>query len=148
MLVWDRWCSKSNNTAVSVSLVSIGLPAKAKELREHLQLQTVPLYVDPTNAVYDALDLRRGVGRTFFNPATPFAFLDRIREGRLGDLGTIMKDWKVYIPPEQEQAFLQGGTFVFDENDGSTVYAHYDPSTAAHAPMDTVLKMAGLPVDD
>ena len=45
-----------------------------------------------------------------------------------------------YIPPKNDQAFLQGGTFVFVGDD--TVYAHYDPSTAAHAPMEKVLSVA------
>lgn len=46
----------------------------------------------------------------------------------------------VYIPPKQEQAFLQGGTFVFDGND--TIYAHYDESTAAHAKVEEVVALA------
>lgn len=45
-----------------------------------------------------------------------------------------------YVPPKQEQAFLQGGTFIFDGPD--TVYAHYDESTAAHANVDEVIKLA------
>ena len=45
-----------------------------------------------------------------------------------------------YIPPKQEQAFLQGGTFIFDGPD--TIYAHYDESTAAHADVDEVIKRA------
>jgi len=45
-----------------------------------------------------------------------------------------------YVPPKQEQAFLQGGTFVFDGKD--CVYAHYDESTAAHANVDDVVKLA------
>lgn len=45
-----------------------------------------------------------------------------------------------FIPPKQEQAFLQGGTFVF--SGPSTLFAHYDPSTAAHASMDRVVEIA------
>ena len=45
-----------------------------------------------------------------------------------------------FIPPKQAQALLQGGTFVF--NGPSTLYAHYDPSTAAHASIDRVLEIA------
>jgi hypothetical protein len=44
------------------------------------------------------------------------------------------------LPPKQAQALLQGGTFVF--NGDRTVYAHYDPSTAAHADVDEVLAIA------
>lgn len=45
-----------------------------------------------------------------------------------------------YLPPKQEQAFLQGGTFVFDGP--RCVYAHYDESTAAHANVDDVVELA------
>lgn len=44
-----------------------------------------------------------------------------------------------YIPPKQAQALLQGGTFVFDGP--KTLFAHYDPSTAAHASIDRVLEI-------
>mmetsp|Transcript_21221 Transcript_21221/g.32463 ORF Transcript_21221/g.32463 Transcript_21221/m.32463 type:complete len:83 (+) Transcript_21221:705-953(+) len=53
----------------------------------------------------------------------------------------LTKDFTAFfIPPKQEQAFLQGGTFVFD--DGKTILAHYDPSTAAHADIDYAVKLA------
>lgn len=45
-----------------------------------------------------------------------------------------------YIPPKPDQAFLQGGTFVF--RGPHTYYAHYDPSTASHAPLQDVLDVA------
>jgi hypothetical protein len=45
-----------------------------------------------------------------------------------------------YIPPKQEQAFLQGGTFVFKGTE--TVFAHYDPSTAAYPPLEKVVDIA------
>jgi hypothetical protein len=45
----------------------------------------------------------------------------------------------LFIPPKAQQAYLQGGTFVFDEND-RTVFAHYDPSTAAHARVEDVMR--------
>jgi hypothetical protein len=45
-----------------------------------------------------------------------------------------------FTPPKQEQAFLQGGTFVF--SGPRTLFAHYDPSTAAHASIDEVVEIA------
>jgi hypothetical protein len=60
-------------------MVSIGLPEKGRQLVEHLGVvdgETL-LYVDPENGLYDALELNKGIGRTFFNVNTPFAFLDR-----------------------------------------------------------------------
>jgi len=43
-------------------------------------------------------------------------------------------------PPKPNQSLLQGGTFVVQGE--RTLYAHYDPSTAAHAPMEEVLQIA------
>jgi len=100
-------------------------------------------FVDPDNGLYDALDLNRGLQRTFFNPNTPFAFLKRIQQPRgLEDLGYVLSRWSkvLFIPPQQSQALLQGGTFVFSGD--RTVYAHYDPSTAAHADKDRVIELA------
>jgi hypothetical protein len=185
-------------------MVSIGLPEKAAALIEHLELERYgthdKLLVDfPDNPVYDALDLNRGLARTFFNPATPLAFLERITQrnsgsgsgGGLQELGAILAKWNkgqslssllssqcialdvcahaplglgkflltvahrrlclhttrntrcllaFYIPPKQSQALLQGGTFVFCGN--QTLFAHYDPSTAAHASIDRVMDIA------
>jgi hypothetical protein len=41
---------------------------------------------------------------------------------------------------------LQGGTFIFVGD--KTIYAHYDPSTASHAPMEQVLSIASAQVVD
>jgi hypothetical protein len=45
-----------------------------------------------------------------------------------------------FVPPRKEQAFLQGGTFVFEGT--KTLYAHYDESTAAHASLEEVIRLA------
>jgi len=45
-----------------------------------------------------------------------------------------------FIPPKQEQALLQGGSFVFDG--AETLLAHYDESTAAHADLEQVKEVA------
>lgn len=138
---------------IALTLVSIGVPEKAAALQDHLQVDW-PIYVDPTNRVYDALALRRGIDRTFGNINTPLSFLDRWIGDRSSTAGpqedgnhlaTVMKKWSkaFYIPPEQHQAFLQGGTFIF-RNDGQTVYAFYDPSTAAHPSRDRVLELATM----
>ena len=44
------------------------------------------------------------------------------------------------IPPKQDQAFMQGGTFVFKGPE--TLFAHYDPSTASHANTSEVIDTA------
>lgn len=119
-------------------IVSIGLPEKGKELCKHLNIENGEdyLFVDPENSLYNDLDLNKGFGATFFNPATPLAFKDRLfREGGMfsSELMEVLGKWKdaVYIPPRQDQAFNQGGAFIF--NNEQTVYAHYDEATAAHA---------------
>jgi hypothetical protein len=64
---------------VQLVMVSIGRPDVGRQLVDHLGIASgdTLLYVDPENALYDALDLNRGVGRTFFNPNTPLSFLER-----------------------------------------------------------------------
>lgn len=93
--------------------------------------------------LYDALYLNRGVKETFFSVSTPFAFLQRFtKEGGMKDLNEVLSKWNkaFFIPPKQEQAFLQGGTLVFDGP--KTLFAHYDESTAAHASLPDVMKLA------
>lgn len=126
-------------------MVSIGTPEKGKDLVAHLELQDGDqfLFVDPENSLYDQLDLNRGVAETFFSPSTPLAFLDRLtKKDGMKDLLEVLSKWNkaVYIPPKKEQAFNQGGTFIFDGT--KTVFAHYDESTAAHAKIDEVVDLA------
>jgi hypothetical protein len=45
----------------------------------------------------------------------------------------------IYIPPEQDQAFNQGATFVFDDEE--TIFAHYDESTGAHSDIQQVIDL-------
>ena len=137
------------DNSIRLVMVSIGVPEKAQQLVDHLdcfasQEQAEQIFfVDPDNQLYDALDLNRGIQRLAFNLNTPFAFLDRLQQkDGLKDLGEVLSKWSraFFIPPKQAQALLQGGTFVFAGN--RTVYAHYDPSTAAHASIDRVLEIA------
>eukprot|EP00537_Pseudo-nitzschia_pungens_P012333 CAMPEP_0172390390 /NCGR_PEP_ID=MMETSP1061-20121228/7036_1 /TAXON_ID=37318 /ORGANISM="Pseudo-nitzschia pungens, Strain cf. pungens" /LENGTH=117 /DNA_ID=CAMNT_0013120749 /DNA_START=786 /DNA_END=1139 /DNA_ORIENTATION=+ len=101
------------------------------------------LYVDPENVLYDALKLNKGVKETFFSPGTPFSFLRRFSE-RDGtkELIEVLQKWNkaVYLPPRQDQAFNQGGTFLFDRD--QTVFAHYDESTGAHSNIQNVIDLA------
>lgn len=125
-------------------LVSIGTPAKGQQLVEHLEFTNGEnyLFVDPDNAIYDALNLNFGVGSTFFNINTPYGFLDRLRKPNgMQDLLSILSKWSkaFFIPPKGDQAFNQGGTFVFDGE--RPVYAHYDPSPAAHATVENVMEI-------
>lgn len=44
------------------------------------------------------------------------------------------------MPPRQDQAFNQGGTFLFDGE--QTIYAHYDESTGDHCDIQQVIDLA------
>jgi len=130
-------------------MISIGKPEIGKELLSHLGLpEDFPLYADPENAVYNDLDLNRGLDTLFFKPATPFAFLDRFtKKDGMKELNEVLGKWNkaFYIPPKQDQAFIQGGTFIFDGE--NTVFAHYDESVAAHATVERVTELAFETVD-
>lgn len=126
-------------------MVSIGTPEKCRKLIDHLQVQNGEryLFVDPDNRLYDALLLNRGLKETFFSVETPLAFLDRFTKAEgTKDLNEVLSKWNkaFFIPPKQEQAFLQGGTFVFDGP--QTIYAHYDASTGAHSDIQKVIDFA------
>ncbi|KAH8067402.1 prostaglandin-F synthase [Aureococcus anophagefferens] len=122
--------------AAGVGLVAVGIgtPEKGRLVADRAATTASRLLADPENALYDALALNAGVGRTFFNPATPYAILDRLQSGTGGDLGDVLGKWlpgggpsgegAFIIPPKQAQAFNQGGMFVFA--DGASRFVHYD----------------------
>jgi len=125
------------------SVVSIGTPQTAKEVCNHLELHDAEewIYCDPDSETYELLQLNAGI-QTLIAPATSFAFRDRIfglngrgdtSTGKLNDLFTVLKKWNsaVYVPPKFEQAFQQGGAFIFRDPE-ETLLAHYDASTGAH----------------
>ena len=77
-------------------MVSIGKPEVGKQLLEHLEFKNGDqyLFVDPENALHDALKLNQGVKETFFSVETPFAFLDRFtKSGGMKELGTVLSKW-------------------------------------------------------
>jgi hypothetical protein len=81
---------------IKLVMVSIGKPEIGRQLIDHLELVKGEeyLFVDPENALYDDLDLNRGVQRTFFNPSTPLSFLDRFsKPDGTKDLMEILSKW-------------------------------------------------------
>jgi len=125
-------------------MVSIGKPEIGNKLAEHLSIPNLAdyLYVDPENVLYDSLNLNKGVKETFFSPSTPLAMLNRFTQpGGTRELFEVLSKWNkaIYIPPNQDQAFNQGGTFVFDGE--QTVLAHYDESTGAHSDIQQVIDL-------
>lgn len=127
-------------------MISIGKPEVGFNLCQHLGVTNGSSFVfaDPENVFYDELDLNRGIAETFFNPATPFAIKDRLfKKDGMKELNEVLGKWSgaFYIPPKRDQAFNQGGTFVF-KGKNQTLYAHYDESTGAHADLTEVVKYA------
>jgi hypothetical protein len=81
---------------VTLVLVSIGKPEIANALVKHLQIPHGEkyLFVDPTNTLYDALHLNRGLKETFFSPSTPLSFLDRFsKPDGMVDLINVLSKW-------------------------------------------------------
>ena len=122
--------------------MGIGTSEKAKLVADHVGYSSTNLLADPDNLLYDALLLNSGLQRTFFNPATPYAILDRLTSRKMGDLNNVLGKWgdAFIIPPKQKQAFNQGGLFVFDGDD--SVFVHYDASTGAHGDLDQAVGIA------
>ncbi|GLC33981.1 hypothetical protein PLESTB_000825100 [Pleodorina starrii] len=125
---------------IKLFLVSIGTHARSKEFVEVTGFPADCLFADPDNALYDALGLVKGVGATFFSADTPFAIKRRMDEGRTGDLQDIMSRWQPWLPPKPDQAFQQGGVFLFEGD--RAVLTHYDTATGAHADLQQLLGTA------
>lgn len=145
-----------------LSLVQPSLPPSPLSSSSSLSSSSLPswkdiLYVDPENKLYDALLLNKGVKETFFSIGTSFSFLKRFTtRGGTKELGEVLSKWNkaIYIPPKQDQAFNQGGTFIFDtssarnkennttEQQTQTIFAHYDESTGAHSDIQQVIDIA------
>lgn len=112
-------------------------------LHTHLQATGFPaelLFCDPDNISYNALSLKQGVGLTFFSVETPLAIKKRMDEGTMGDLSEILPRWTPWVPPKTQQAFQQGGIFVFEGS--RCVMDHFDKATGAHADFKMVLDAA------
>ena len=120
--------------------IGIGTVERANEFCDHVGFRKEILLSDPENAAYDALQLVSGVKDTFFNEATPFAILDRVKDDGAKDLVAALSRWRPWIPPKLEQGLQQGGTFVFQG--GEERFAYRDPSTGAHASLNDVIAVA------
>lgn len=114
--------------------VGVGTPASALEFCNKVPFPQENLVADPDRATYKALALYEGVSRTFFNRATPMALLKR---GDAANLREATKNYTLIMPKKNEDAFQQGGMFVFQGRD--VLYARKDEGTADHAPMKEVL---------
>jgi len=129
---------------IGVKLVAIGIgtPSRGAEFCAHTGFPPEVLFSDPENTAYSALKMNKGVAQTFFRPETPLALAQRFLDGRAKDLTDTLANWKVWIPPKLNQAYLQGGMFVFEGT--AAVFQHYDPSPSAHADLDEVMAAVRL----
>ena len=96
MVQWSRRINELEDQGIRLVMISVGKPEIGAQLVDHLQILHGEkyLFVDPENALYDALDLNRGVGRTFANINTPLAFLDRFtKPDGMGDLLAVLSKW-------------------------------------------------------
>jgi hypothetical protein len=92
---WSQKVNELKQNNIALVMVSIGTE-KLASLIEHLEFENGAqyLYVDPENVLYDALDLNRGIQRTFFNVNTPYAFLERFtQKDGVEDLKKVLSKW-------------------------------------------------------
>ncbi|EIE25407.1 hypothetical protein COCSUDRAFT_61626 [Coccomyxa subellipsoidea C-169] len=133
----DLLAAKPEFDAVGVDLValSVGVPEKGKLFCERVPFPEELLFLDPDRLAYSELALYEGIGRTFFSRATPAALsglnFDKFKEAVKGYTFDMTK------PPKNDDAFQQGGLFIFDG--AEVLYAHKDAGTADHAPMADVI---------
>jgi len=129
-----------DGAGVRLVAVGIGTPERGPEFCQHVGFPPENLFTDPESLAYERIGLYKSVARTFFNPATPYAMLARFQKDGAQDLRDVLGRWKIWIPPKQDQAFQQGGTFILDGT--TTVFEHFDQSTGDHPDLDTVLDVA------
>lgn len=125
----------TSSQRIVVAAIGIGTAERAREFCRELpgQFPVENLYADPENVCYDSLKLKKGVVRTFFSVATPFAMRRRIEEDGAALLRDILPRWKPWLPPRQRQALNQGGVFVLRGR--TACLAHYDQATGDHIAM-------------
>ncbi len=115
--------------------MSVGTPESARKFAALLSPPIPPslVFVDPARALYAALGLYSGLGRTFANAATPRA----LRERGLDGIKAAAKNYTMLAPPKADDALQQGGLLVVDGP--RVLYAWRDEGTADHAPVADVL---------
>ena len=126
---------------VNLYFVSIGTPERGIEFCARNGFPESRMLADPASQLYAALGLRKSVQATFFDRATPEAMWAQMQSGKIEDLTSVLREWigyKLWIPPKQDQAFQQGGVFVFEGDEG--VFAWRDRATGDHVDFDLVLQ--------
>jgi hypothetical protein len=124
-------------------LLSIGTKERGLLFSEKTGFHPSRLLADPESNSYAPLGMKKGMKETFFSKETPYAIWEDIKTGRIETLKGVMKVWtkqKLWIPPQQDQAFQQGGIVIFDGK--KVVWVWRDPATGAHADLKEVVRVA------
>lgn len=128
---------------VGMYLGSIGTKERGLEFCDRTGFPADRMLADPMSSMYPCLGMNKSIWATFFSKETPYAIWKDIQSGKIEDLKRVMDTWtkqELWIPPQQDQAFQQGGVVVFE---GPHVrYIWRDPATGAHADLEKVVQMA------
>lgn len=65
---------------------------------------------------------------------------DAIKARGRDDLNAILRIYKPLQPSSIDKTLVQGGSFIFDGS--KTLLAHYDQSSGAHLPIETLIQVA------
>lgn len=128
---------------VGLYLGTIGTKERGLEFCDRTGFPADRLLADPTSSMYPCLGMIKSVQATFFSKETPYAIWEDIKSGRIEDLKKVMQKWtkqELWIPPEQDQAFQQGGVVVFEGE--RVLFVWRDPATGAHANLENVVRIA------
>jgi len=124
-------------------LLSIGTKERGLEFCDKTGFDPSRLLADPESNSYAPLGMKKGIKQTFFSKETPNAIWEDIKSGRIETLKGVLKVWtkqKLWIPPQQDQAYQQGGMVIFDGE--KVVWVWRDPATGAHADLKEVVRVA------
>ena len=130
---------------INMFFVSIGTPSRGVEFCARNEFPEDRMLADPESQVYVALGLKKDIKATFFDRATPEAIWQQMKNGKIEDLKQVMREWtkyKLWIPPKQDQAFQQGGVFVFEGDE--CIWEWRDRATGDHADFADVLRVLGI----
>lgn len=112
--------------------------ASAKFL-DYTKYPAESLILDQGEALYSALEVKKGFMRTLVYPVEQFkALVKRVRSGRWRDMWRAFRAWHLTVP-EKDKSWIQGGAFVFQGR--KAVWSHLDKTPGDYPSFDEVLKV-------
>lgn len=119
-------------------MVSMG---NTKDMAKFLDFTSFPpdkLLLDQGEVFYTSLKCKKGMLRSLVHPYMWFVVACRkIRKGKIGDLMSASKQYRVLVPEKTDQGWQQGGTFVFKGR--RLLWAHRDSSPSDYPELDDVM---------